>query len=466
MRQCIEVHCWTHGAFYPKALNFLYGGTGCPKCAGRAVDWVERFKSVHGDKYDYSQFEYQDYKQPAVIVCSTHGEFMQTPDNHYRGKQGCPQCKGKRIQLSKQMSFTDFVQKAHKKHGNKFTYSYTEWTNVLTGSVQVHCTHGVHTQSPVNHLAGKVPCPKCGDKKSRGELEVADMLSIFCTLRQRDRQQIKPKELDIFIPDKNIAIEYHGMYYHAHHTAEDELRDRYKTYDKYMACAAKGIRLITIYESEWQERRKQIIRLLRNAIGATKGKLMARKCQLQTVEPPEATAFFDRYHPQGGAGYGVHYGLYWKGKLVACVRFTFGINDRGSSTRQWTLARYATRINVVGGASRLFKAFLQEHQYPTVKSFSDNRYFSGAMYEQLGFVLEEECKPDYQVWSPKIGLRPKAHYQRRHIPQRISEHKIGLEFDPNTDARTEREMTYLMGCGRIYDCGKKRWVWTAPTLDT
>jgi hypothetical protein len=253
------------------------------------------------------------------------------------------------------------------------------------------------------------------------------------------------------------------MYYHTHYTAEDELRDRHKTYDKYTACAAKGIRLITIYESEWQERRKQITRLLRNAIGATKGKLMARKCRLQTVEPAEAVAFFDRYHPQGGAGYGVHYGLYWRDKLVACMRFTFGINDRGNSTRQWTLARYATRINVVGGASRLFKAFLQDHQYPTVKSFSDNRYFSGAMYEQLGFTLEEDCKPDYQVWSPKIGLRPKAHYQRRHIPQRISEHKIDLEFDPSTDVRTEREMTYLMGCGRIYDCGKKRWVWTATS---
>jgi hypothetical protein len=83
------------------------------------------------------------------------------------------------------------------------------------------------------------------------------------------------------------------------------------------------------------------------------------------------------------------------------------------------------------------------------------------MYAQLGFSLEEETGPDYQVWSPKIGLRPKAHYQRRNIPKRLLEHGMIESFDPETDPRSESEMTFLMGCRRLYDCGKKRWVWRA-----
>ena len=465
-RDCIEVRCYEHGSFFPSALNFLHGGTGCPKCAGRGIDWVERFRSVHGDMYDYSLVSYQDYKLPVSIICKEHGEFLQTPDNHYRGAQGCPECKGKRIQTSKQMAFAEFVERATKRHGGKFTYTYEEWTNVLTGTVIVHCQHGGYTQTPVNHLSGRVPCPKCGDKKSKPELELADFLKIFTTVKQRDRQIIKPKELDIVLPEHNLAIEMHGMFYHAHWSAEDEAKNKWHTYEKYVACAEQNLRLLTVYESEWAQRKPQIKRLLRNAIGATKGKLMARKCELRNVDANEAKQFFDSYHPQGGEGYGEHYGLFWKGRIVACMRFTFGINDRGTSERQWTLSRFATRINVVGAASRLFKAFINQHNPSFVKSFSDNRYFSGNMYAQLGFSLEEESKPDYQVWSRKIGLKPKSHYQRRSLQKRLQEHGKNELFDAETDPRTEMEMTYYMGAGRIYDCGKKKWIWKNEGIDT
>jgi hypothetical protein len=191
---------------------------------------------------------------------------------------------------------------------------------------------------------------------------------------------------------------------------------------------------------------------------------MARKCELKKVDAATAAAFYARYHPQGGAGNGEHYGLFWKGKLVACMRFTFGANDRGAAAaaRMWTLTRFATRVTVAGGASRLFKAFVDEHTPAQVKSFSDNRFFEGGMYAQLGFALDAERGADYQVWSPKLGLRPKSHYQRRNIPARLREHGIEDTFDPETDPRTETDMLYLMRCGRLYDCGKKRWLWTAP----
>ena len=223
--------------------------------------------------------------------------------------------------------------------------------------------------------------------------------------------------------------------------------------------------MITLLESEWKEHNYAVRRLLRNAVGKSKGKLMARKCELRKVSNADARVFYDRYHPQGGAGNGEHYALFWKGKMVACMRFVLGANDRGAgaANRVWTLGRYATRITVAGAASRLFKEFVREFNPPIVKSFSDNRFFDGGMYEQLGFALEADVPEDYQVWSPKLGLRPKSHYQRRLIPKRLEEHGMDpTQFDPATDSRTEAEMTYLMGARRLYDCGKKRWVWTAP----
>jgi G:T-mismatch repair DNA endonuclease (very short patch repair protein) len=460
----VRIKCASHGWFNQRLQNHL-DGCGCPKCAGLGVDWIARFRHVHGGTYDYSRFVFSGYKSPSKIICSLHGPFEQTPDNHYRGKQGCPQCGRARSDNAKRLPVKEFLRRAREVHGNRFTYDMSRFDNMLDANITITCPeHGDFTQSAVNHLAGKIGCRKCNNTKSAPEDAIAAFLSRFTTVVQRDRTLIAPKEIDIYLPEHKLAVEYCGMYWHSHGDKDDERKNKRRHAEKHNLCAAHGVRLLTIYETEWLERPQTIKRLLRNAIGKSRGKLMARKCHLAKPTTQEARAFYEKYHPQGGAGNGEHYGLYHNGKLVACMRFTFGNNDRGhgAKVRQWTLSRYATRLPVAGAASKLFKAFLNEHNPSEVKSFSDNRLFGGGMYEQLGFVLEEEVPADYQVWSLKAGLRPKPHYQRRLLPARLQEHGVDEPFDPKTDGRTEAEMTYLMGARRIYDCGKKRWLWTAP----
>lgn len=351
-------------------------------------------------------------------------------------------------------------------HGSNIVY--LSGYRTMHADAVFQCTvHGSQFfAAPHNVLRGANPCMRCNHMASKGEDAVAAFLASFTEVRRRDRTLIKPRELDIYLPEAKLAVEYCGEFWHSSGSAADERKIKLQHAEKHRACAALGIRLITLYESEWQEHNYAVRRLLRNAIGRSRGKLMARKCTLNRVSNDMANEFYARYHPQGGAGTGEHYGLFWKGKLAACMRFTFGANDRGRAERVWTLSRYATRVTVVGGASRLFNAFLREHQPTEVKSFSDNRFFDGGMYEALGFALEAELSPDYQVWSPKIGLRPKSHYQRRVLPRRLQEHGVDDEFNPATDPRTESDMTYLMGCRRLYDCGKKKWVWRVDTPST
>ena len=54
-------------------------------------DVIARFKTVHGDKYNYSKVEHVDMTTPITILCSIHGEFTQLPVAHVSG-QGCPSC--------------------------------------------------------------------------------------------------------------------------------------------------------------------------------------------------------------------------------------------------------------------------------------------------------------------------------------------------------------------------------------
>jgi len=424
--------------------------------------------AVHGDSYTYLNSVYINAHTRLNVTCKLHGDFGVSPTNLVQGK-GCPICGNKRSQIKQTKSIQTFINEAKVVWGDLFDYSDVVYLGAKK-AVSLKCnTHNeIFTQTPGEHLSGKNPCTKCNHMKSSQEDYIANFLSKFTTVIRRDRTVISPKELDIYMPELNLAIEYCGMYWHSSFNAEDEAKFKTKHIDKYRLAAKAGVRVITIYEHEWLTRRKQILRLLRNAINASKGRVFARKCTVVKVAHTEAVKFFEGYHPQGGAGSGTNFGLYWKGKLVSCMRFTLGVNDRGSNTnRVWTLSRYASRVTVVGGASRLFKAFVSEYDPSTVKSFSDNRYFAGGMYAQLGYEMESESDADYSVWSQKTNtLKPKSNYQRRTLAARQKDQGVDVDFIAKTDPRTEKEVTYAMGCGRIYDCGKKKWVWNKPLQKT
>ncbi len=426
--------------------------------------FVQAATALHAAQYVYEHAIYKGAHMPLAIKCPVHGVFMQSPTNHMQGK-GCPLCSTLSNPACAPKDVQQFIHDATALWGGLFDYTGVIYAGARSKAVFKCSVHACTVeQTPTNHLSGKNPCPQCNHMRSSGEDAVFKFLSTLTTAERRNRTILKPKELDIYLPDAKLAVEYCGEFWHSHGDAEDERKNKRKHHQKYLDCKAQGIRLITLYETEWKEHNYAVRRLLRNAVGKSKGKLMARKCELRKATTQEARAFYDRYHPQGGAGHGEHYALFWKGKMVACMRFVHGANDRGAgaANRVWTLGRYATRVTVAGAASRLFKAFVQDHNPPVVKSFSDNRFFDGGMYTQLGFALEAEVAPDYQVWHPKLGTKPKPHYQRRAIPKRIADIGSNEVFDPETDTRTEAQITYALGARRLYDCGKKRWVWT-PT---
>lgn len=478
------IKCAEHGEFKQYVAQLRKDGAGCPTCGevqrrntqrNSVNDLMVRAAALHGSRYTYERMTYRNTQTKVTVTCPDHGDFTILPINHFYGGQGCPACgalkrgrrkdpkaAGRATADTKLANFAEkFVTDARAVHGD--VYDYTE--TVYRGRRQklvVRCPqHGPFEQVAMNHIDRAQGCPQCSHHRSKGEAEIFRFVSIFADARERDRSVIAPKELDIYVPEHRLAIEFCGEYWHGADKAEDEPFARRRHAEKFLACQAQGIRLLTLWWSEWEDSAAAVRQIIRNALGKTHGSVGARRCDLKRVGRHEAAAFFDRYHVQGGAGHGQHYGLYLRGRLLACMRFTEGANDRGvHANRTWTLSRYATRISVPGGASRLFKAFVDDNCPEIVKSFSDNRLFDGALYERLGFHKEAEIEPDYQVYHQRLGLLPKSAWQRKNIPARIRELGSKETFDPDADPRSERDMTFLLGALRLYDCGKKRWVWT------
>ena len=104
----VSIICPEHGEFKQRPALHLTG-TGCPSCGYNKVRsvlsdtlevFLEKAWKVHGDKYDYSLVEYQGSEKKIRIVCPEHGEFLQTPNMHLRGRR-CPTC-GKNISSEKE----------------------------------------------------------------------------------------------------------------------------------------------------------------------------------------------------------------------------------------------------------------------------------------------------------------------------------------------------------------------------
>ena len=91
----VKINCPIHDIF-EQTPNIHLSGCGCPKCGGNikltTKEFIEKAKTVHDDKYDYSSVKYNDRQTKVKIICPEHGPFEQRPHGHLQGS-GCPKCK-------------------------------------------------------------------------------------------------------------------------------------------------------------------------------------------------------------------------------------------------------------------------------------------------------------------------------------------------------------------------------------
>lgn len=279
---------------------------------------------------------------------------------------------------------------------------------------------------------------------SMGEVQLADWIEeLGLTIERNNRTIIKPLELDIFIPDKMIAIEFNGCYWHS-----EIYRDKNYHYNKWKACQAIGIRLIQVWEDDWTYRQDVAKNMLSNRLGVSNQQsVYARKTQIDKApHREEVRELLDANHIQGFTGSSECYGLRFEGRLIAILL----LKKLGNEDEDWDLVRYATSCNIPGGFTKLLKAFRNDHP-GSIKTFADLSWSNGDLYHQTGFNMVKRLEPDYS-------------YIIKSDPQRM--HKFGFrknvfKTDPNLKydpAMTEAELAQLNGLIRVYDSGKLKFV--------
>ena len=290
------------------------------------------------------------------------------------------------------------------------------------------------------------------EKRGLTQKEIFDFLHKHIDLKFNSRLEIYPKELDIYIPSKKIAIEYDGIMYHSFgfsklskfDNAEMECSERNKHLEKTELCEEHGIKLFHIFENEWinETKRKIWESMLLNSIGDSE-RIFARKTEVKEVFIKEKTKFLEENHIQGACSSSVNLGLYYEDELVSIM--TFG-KSRFDKNHEWELLRFCnkTGVSVVGGAGKLLKAFRKEYKPKSIISYANRRWSQGNLYRKLGFTQIGKTKPNYFYFNNEYELKNRMSFQKHKLS------KILNHYDPSL---SETENMYHNGYRKIYDCG-------------
>lgn len=79
---------------------------------------------------------------------------------------------------------------------------------------------------------------------------------------------IPPKEIDIYLPEKKIAIEFNGLYWHSDKfiISNHNMTAYDYHYNKFIACAEQDIQIVFIWEDDWDEEKDVIQNAIKQLI--------------------------------------------------------------------------------------------------------------------------------------------------------------------------------------------------------
>lgn len=294
-----------------------------------------------------------------------------------------------------------------------------------------------------NSIQQGFQCPTCYPRftgSSKFEREIANFIKdLGLSIEENNRSIIKPKELDIFIPSKKIAIECNGLYMHN----EERVGKTYHL-DKTNACKKLNIRLIHIFEDEWVYKNEIVKERLKYILGCSSAiKINGRDCEIKEIPNNLKDDFLEKYHIQGtDIGSPIRLGAYFNEELISVMTFTPLNISKGSKPKDnyWELSRFCSNYSYIvhGIAGKLISYFKQNYSWKEIITYADRRWSEGRLYIKLGFENRGHTSVDY--WYSNGGL------------ERISRFKMRKRPDEPKDT-PEYILRAKDGYFRVYGCG-------------
>jgi hypothetical protein len=294
-------------------------------------------------------------------------------------------------------------------------------------------------------------CRTCNPIHTNISVDEKEILSYIKTIYndeilENDRTILDGKEIDIYLPEINLGIEFDGIYWHSEISGG---KDKHYHLNKTKLSLGKNIQLMHIWDWEWRCKRDIIKSILLSKIGKSK-RIFARKCEIKQVINDEKSVFLNDNHIQGNDTSSIRLGLYYNDVLVSLMTF---VKSRYDKKYQYELSRYCNILNtnVIGGASKLFNHFVKNYDVNSIVTYSDRRLFTGNLYNQIGMLFVDNTPSGYHYFHKNKGVPiERTHFQKHKLKEKIE------KFDSNL---SEWQNMKINGYDRIWDCGHLKFNW-------
>lgn len=317
-----------------------------------------------------------------------------------------------------------------------------------------HLTCGTIYKSKIRTETVKV-CPNC--KKGASILELAlrsIIMENYDGEIQFNTRTVLPSghELDIYIPELKLAIEFNGIYWHSALMKADKSYHLNKT----IACEKRGIKLMHIWENDFMRRESIIKSMLLNALGKSLP-LDARRGKVVEISGSDAEKFHKANHVNGFIKSKVNLGLYINEQLVSVMSLGHRRFQRTIQDNSWEIYRFSSHVNynVRGAASKLFSYFIKNYKPSIVTTFCDRSLGGGSVYTKMGMTETTPTPPSY-FWA---NIDNDVTLTRFKTQKNKLKTLIGDNFDSNL---SETENMKRLGWFKLWDCGSRVFTWVNP----
>lgn len=286
-------------------------------------------------------------------------------------------------------------------------------------------------------------CFSCHPKESKGQLEILEFVkSLGMETISNDRTMIPPLELDIYIPEKKLGIEYHGLYWHSTKVLTSKTNDD----EKIRAANAAGIKLLIIYEDEWRDKRSIVEGMIKHRLGLSSRILNARDLLVKKLSPKESAPFFESNHLEGSVACKVCFGLVHpeSGEILAAMSLRRPFHTSKTSRLEVGRSACLMGISVRGWIGKLTKAC---HSYSLSEGFEglmtyvDNRVGTGSGYASNSWKLDRASTGPRFWWTNFIDRFNRFKYR--------ADSALGL---------TQRQVADAAGVVEIWGCANSTYI--------
>lgn len=279
-KEKIDFICNIHGV-YKSIVASTLKGSGCPRCANNIKLTLDEALVLIKQKYpkglEYLSGTYKNNMSKLFFRCDyCLNESRKSTNQILSSLSSCAICQKRSEGVKRRKSTEEFIRQctllfSDLKGYCKYDYSGTVYVKA-TEKVSIICKeHGPFSIIARDHCNSAKGCPVCSFRLSKAELDLEAFLinEGLQTIRSYRPKWLKGKELDIYIPSLNLAIEYNGIAYH-HSTFNSQnlflnktAKNPFYHLEKFTLCQKNEVDLLHIFEFEdlqdWKNLIKELI---------------------------------------------------------------------------------------------------------------------------------------------------------------------------------------------------------------